>query len=141
MASTNNLKISENTDSEAATASGANSQDSPPTQKRRRLLKTVPEISPVFEKLIDHSSEYSKKATKEMAKKNLDLSRLKRYLEVGRMVVNNLQFTISGLETRINEEQLSLNSPGFDQLLNDITGMAPIGTSHQKSPKSLNKSI
>lgn len=106
MSSTNNLNSSGNTDSEA-TASETIGQDSTPIKKRQRLSKTVPELSPVLENLIEHSCEYTKKVAKELAKKNLDLPRLKRYLESGQLVMTSLQNTISTLETRINAEQLS----------------------------------
>lgn len=138
MSSTNNLN---NTDSEA-TASETLGQDSNKTKKCQRLTKTVPELWPLLEKLIEHVHEYSKKVTKESAKKNLDLPRLKRHLKSGQEVMAILQNAISRLETRIDSEQLLLNSPGFQHISNDVVQMGClIGTSHQNSSELPNKSI
>lgn len=140
--SANNSNVSDKIHSDT-TETETIGESSTPTKKRQKFTKTVPEISPVLEKLIEHSCGYAIKVQKELAKKNLDLPRLKRYLEAGKMVMNNLQTTISTLEKGIdNNEQMLLESPRFQHILNDMNQIDPlysIGTPHQNSLESSNK--
>lgn len=99
MSSTNNSNITDSAASETL-------EFSTPIKKRRRLTKTVPESSPILDKLIDFSINYSYKVKKELTKNNVDSPRLEKYVKIGLNAINILQGAISNVQRCADADQL-----------------------------------